>query len=362
MKNCVYRFLNSDNEIIYIGKAKDLKSRLSGHTHLPEECYKEKAKVEYATFSTMDEVDIAERYLISKIKPKYNTEFKSKEIVMTIDAFESLQWTDYNSKNNAIMNFKTRKELAKIDLDIQKTNIEIETIKDKMKVISIMKDEILEDNGKGKPCVVHINENTRYHVYDDDYESCNLDKVNRNSEGLDEYANLYERWFDEYDKKTNLLKKIDRLKSEKINLLLKANNKSCDEDMKALYKEYDSVDNEFILNSAIISIEDKYKRKLSGDIINYGYYDYNEFVQEIDSEFNYSKYINSNSWLRLIDDIESTETKTKCADDMIKNIESYLEHLFGSFKLDTIIKDGHSIFNHARVLPTAYLIKKPIDI
>ena len=29
MKNCVYRFLNKDNEIIYVGKAKNLKNRLS---------------------------------------------------------------------------------------------------------------------------------------------------------------------------------------------------------------------------------------------------------------------------------------------------------------------------------------------
>ena len=29
MKNCVYRFVNENNEIIYIGKAKDLRNRIN---------------------------------------------------------------------------------------------------------------------------------------------------------------------------------------------------------------------------------------------------------------------------------------------------------------------------------------------
>ena len=44
MKNCVYRFLNKDNEIIYIGKTKDLDNRIKTHEHLPKECYLERYK------------------------------------------------------------------------------------------------------------------------------------------------------------------------------------------------------------------------------------------------------------------------------------------------------------------------------
>ena len=50
----VYRFKNEENEIIYVGKTKNLKQRLSGHFgkqgHLPEKCYKEVRKVEFLTF------------------------------------------------------------------------------------------------------------------------------------------------------------------------------------------------------------------------------------------------------------------------------------------------------------------------
>lgn len=362
MKNCVYRFLNKDNEIIYIGKATDLKQRISGHAHLPKECYEERFKIEYATFSTMDEVDLAERYLISKVKPKYNTEFKSKEMIITIDNFEGLQWLDYNSKNDTIIDFETRKEIVKIDLEIEKINVKIETVKNKKQIISDMKDEILEVNGKGRPCLVHIDENTRYHIYHDDELYNSTLKVNRNSTGLDEYANLYEKWWDEQDKEDEMLGRIDFLKNKKIDLLLKANNKTCDVDMKKLYKEYDSIDDEYILNKIINGIENQYKRSLSESIINDGYYDYNTFVQNIDHEFIYNKYSDRSRWLRLIENIEFSETRIKCANYIINNVESHLEYLFGKFKVDTIIKEGNSMFNHTRVLSTPYLVKKPINI
>ena len=41
LKNCVYRFLDKNNNIIYVGKAKNLKSRLNSHNHLSEKCYDE---------------------------------------------------------------------------------------------------------------------------------------------------------------------------------------------------------------------------------------------------------------------------------------------------------------------------------
>lgn len=361
MKNCIYRFLNKDNEIIYIGKAKDLKQRLNSHSHLPQECYDEIIKIEYVSLNTMDEADIAERYLISKVKPKYNTEFKSKEIALTINMFESLQWVDFNSKNKNITDFKINKELVKLDLDIQKKSLKIETIQNKMNVISAMKQEILDSNGKGRPCVVNIDKNTRYHIYIDDESYDSLIEVSKNSEGLDEYADLYEKWWDEHNKKCDLQREINNLKKKKIRLLLKINNKSYDEDMESLYIKYDSVDDEFILSSAIKSIEDKYKRKLSEDIINYGYYDYTEFVQIIDSEFDYSRYYSKNDWVKLINNIDSKDVRLEYANNVIKNVETYLENIFGCFKLDTIIKDRKSMYNSARTLPTSYLIKKPIN-
>ena len=50
----VYRFKNEENEIIYVGKTKDLKQRIRTHFgkqgHLPKECYEEVRKIEFLTF------------------------------------------------------------------------------------------------------------------------------------------------------------------------------------------------------------------------------------------------------------------------------------------------------------------------
>ena len=86
MNNCVYRFLNEANEIIYVGKAKNLKNRLGSHTHLPPECYEERCKVEYVTFETEADMDFAERYYIAKYKPTFNVAMAEREI--TINTFE----------------------------------------------------------------------------------------------------------------------------------------------------------------------------------------------------------------------------------------------------------------------------------
>ena len=86
MNNCVYRFLNEMNEVIYVGKAKNLKNRLGSHTHLPPECYEERQKIEYVVFETEADMDFAERYYISKYKPKFNVAMAERDI--TINTFE----------------------------------------------------------------------------------------------------------------------------------------------------------------------------------------------------------------------------------------------------------------------------------
>ena len=45
MKNCIYKFIGENREILYIGKAHSLKHRLNTHTHLPSECYEKTKKL-----------------------------------------------------------------------------------------------------------------------------------------------------------------------------------------------------------------------------------------------------------------------------------------------------------------------------
>ena len=72
IENCVYRFLNKNNEIIYIGKATELIYRLKNHRHLGKKCYSEIKNIEYIQFKTKGDMELAEIYFISKYKPKYN--------------------------------------------------------------------------------------------------------------------------------------------------------------------------------------------------------------------------------------------------------------------------------------------------
>lgn len=92
MNNCIYRFLNAFGRVIYIGKAKDLNQRMSNHCHLPSECYEETVLIEYCTFDSEYDMDLAERYFIPKYNPKYNTVLYGKEITLSIFEFDHKDW------------------------------------------------------------------------------------------------------------------------------------------------------------------------------------------------------------------------------------------------------------------------------
>ena len=126
MKNCVYRFLNKDNEIIYIGKAKDLDNRIKTHEHLPKECYLERYKIEFCEFETEDDMDFAERYFIPKYNPKYNTVFKGKSITIKLPQLDNINWELYKEyiKENEL----TKEELLDIRQIIQVKDLLIQMI------------------------------------------------------------------------------------------------------------------------------------------------------------------------------------------------------------------------------------------
>jgi len=73
----VYKFLNSYKEVIYIGRTKGIRNRLSQHKHLPKSCYNKIDLIQYCKLKNNDESAIYERYLINEIKPKYNVQYKN---------------------------------------------------------------------------------------------------------------------------------------------------------------------------------------------------------------------------------------------------------------------------------------------
>ena len=102
MKNkfYVYRFLDKNNDILYIGKTEStsLDFRMKSHIHLPDECYLNVSKIEYVEFENRNLMIICERYLIPTIKPKYNKEFISEDLPFSISEFNNLRWNEYDKE------------------------------------------------------------------------------------------------------------------------------------------------------------------------------------------------------------------------------------------------------------------------
>lgn len=91
----LYRFLNDLDEVIYVGKAKDLTARLKSHNHLPTSCYDEISKIEYSELEKESEQVIYEIYYINLLKPRYNVDSKSEDD-MTI-RLPDLTWHTYEN-------------------------------------------------------------------------------------------------------------------------------------------------------------------------------------------------------------------------------------------------------------------------
>lgn len=96
MENCIYRFLDRNENIIYIGKAKNLEKRLKRHRHLSEECYIECKYVEYTCFENEDEMELAELYYIKKLKPKYNIVGVGTHNIFKISELDNKKFKKFN--------------------------------------------------------------------------------------------------------------------------------------------------------------------------------------------------------------------------------------------------------------------------
>ena len=96
INNIVYRFIDTNGEIIYVGKAENLLNRLNGHKHLPDECYHRVARLEYCKFDSYDDLYLAEPYFIAKWKPEYNQDYKNRNYSFSIAELEDKEWKEFN--------------------------------------------------------------------------------------------------------------------------------------------------------------------------------------------------------------------------------------------------------------------------
>lgn len=68
----IYRFLDSQNNILYVGSSSSFDTRLAGHCHLPKECYSQVEKIEVFCCGNEADMYLYETYFINKYKPQYN--------------------------------------------------------------------------------------------------------------------------------------------------------------------------------------------------------------------------------------------------------------------------------------------------
>ncbi|MGL5718860.1 MAG: GIY-YIG nuclease family protein [Paraclostridium sp.] len=104
----VYRLVNSDDEIIYVGKTESLPTRTNQHfsknTHLYEKLKNENdLKLQYIAMTYASIMQIREIYYISKYKPKYNSIYKYNEPPIFISDFENDKWLDFEKFDNIVI-------------------------------------------------------------------------------------------------------------------------------------------------------------------------------------------------------------------------------------------------------------------
>lgn len=79
-----YRFIDKEGKISYVGKTTSMSSRMAQHFggkgHLPSECYKNVARIEYQKHDTESDALIYEEYYICKYNTKYNKLGKSRDL------------------------------------------------------------------------------------------------------------------------------------------------------------------------------------------------------------------------------------------------------------------------------------------
>lgn len=96
-QNVVYRMVDVNDEVIYIGKAEELKKRIYAHSSEEKDndwFDKEVFKIEYVSFLEYGDCSLAEMYLISKTKPKYNKDFVKWNTSIIIPEFEQIKWSN----------------------------------------------------------------------------------------------------------------------------------------------------------------------------------------------------------------------------------------------------------------------------
>jgi hypothetical protein len=133
MSNYIYKMVNKDREIIYIGKSIDLKQRINQHMN-DKDWFHEVNQILYTKCKTQTDMDIYEIYYINKFKPKHNKASMNSDIFSLI--LPDLTFNEYlfeiNSKNirsQESKNLKLQFNTLNIDVNVPISIINNKAIK-----------------------------------------------------------------------------------------------------------------------------------------------------------------------------------------------------------------------------------------
>lgn len=140
-KNYVYRFLDENFKVIYIGKTTNIDSRMKQHFgnngHLLNECYEKVCRVDYIELKTKLDMDIKELYYIGKLNPKYNSMNNGYEVTVEINEAED-SWATYTHRKSvkSLVELEYESEINKKEEKIKELENNLNEMKNKFKKMS----------------------------------------------------------------------------------------------------------------------------------------------------------------------------------------------------------------------------------
>ena len=153
----IYKFIGEDENVLYVGKAKDLKKRLTSYFNKNQKVYKTKLlvrnaiKIDFTVVHSENDALLLEATLIKRYQPRYNVMLKDGKTYVYIrirkEPFPRVEFTRYVVRDGSIyFGPYTSKHRANILLELIKQLFKVRTCK-----LNLNKKNI--ESGKFKVCL-----------------------------------------------------------------------------------------------------------------------------------------------------------------------------------------------------------------
>lgn len=291
----MYRFLNQEGEIIYVGKAKNLKNRLNNHKHLPKHCYEERATIEYVAFETEDDMDFAERYYIPKYKPKYNYIYAERDLRVSVRELDKQKWELYESTDF----------FRKYNETIESLNEKIERLKIKLEILNEEEGWLLKSEDGVLDASIYFKDKAKR-------EMINQVRL-RKEEVVSELFQKKEQRFELMTGKTK-----EDFNEYDFQVMIESETYSQEETFDLLYIKAKGVLYEEVKDSVLAHQE----------------YSLSKLFEKTAGFFTYSLVDETTHWLKWRggDALMTDSVRSELAYQVIREVESQLEAQFGAFK------------------------------